>query len=261
MLLSYFDESGDQGRERGSATYTLGGVLLDAERWPEVFERVLDFRRSLRDRYGLLLRHEVKATYLIRGGGDLKDLGLSPDQRREIWEAHFRLLSTLATDVRVFGVVIAKERLRVWRNPRDLAWEFALQRLRSVTEGEDQTVMILHDEGDDLAIRQMIRKARRLSTPGSAFGSGYLGNMPLKRIVDDGIARNSSSSYLVQMADLVAYAAFRTVIPAGASGPARVCNWTTWELLDDARWADANRVARGDLARHDAVGVVVWPKQ
>lgn len=259
VLMAYFDESGDSGQERGSATYTLGGLLISAHEWPDAFDGVLRFRRRIRRDYGVLLNHEIKATSLIRGGGDLKDLRLAPGQRRAIWEEHLQLLHDLAC-VRAYAVVIHKERITRWRNPRDVAWEFALQRLQQVTAAEDEVVMILHDEGDDPAIRKLVRKARRLNVPGSAFGLGKLGNRPIRQILDDAVPRHSGQSFFIQMADLIAYTGYRTVIPP-SKGPGQVCPSDMWGRLGNARWADANGLARTSMGRTgDEPGVVVWPK-
>lgn len=258
VLFAYFDESGDSGQHKGSATYTLGGLLISADAWPDAFDKVLTFRRSLRKDYGILLSHEIKAHSLIRGGGDLKNLGLSPAQRKDVWVKHLELLHELDC-VRAYAVVIQKERMQVWRDPRDVAWAFALQRLQQVTDAEKETVLIVHDEGDNAGVRGLVRKARRLNVPGSAFGVGNLGNRPIRRILDDAVPRNSKESFFVQMADLIAYSAFRTVIRPG-SGAGLVCPQNMWSNLRDARWGDANRLARGAMGRSDQAGVVVWPK-
>jgi hypothetical protein len=43
MHFAYVDESGDTG-EGGSRTYSLGRVLIDANDWPNRFDRLMDFR-------------------------------------------------------------------------------------------------------------------------------------------------------------------------------------------------------------------------
>ena len=258
VILAYFDESGDSGQKGGSATYTLGGVLIDADQWADSFDKAVALRRELRDEYGLLLRHEVKANSLIRGSGDLTKLNLTPDQRHDIWVRHLRLLEDVGA--RVYAVVIRKEAIHTWRNPQETAWEYALQRLERVTTQEKDTCMVIHDEGDNLGVRSIFRRARRVNRPGSAFGDTHLPNMPSRRILDDPVPRNSTGSYFIQMADLVAYAGYRTVVPPSA-GPGRVCPGAIWDELGDARWSNANQVARGARARPDRPGVVVWPKQ
>lgn len=71
LTLAYADESGSAGAA-GSTTFTLGCVLVEAARWPNVFDDVLDYRRFLPDRFGLPVRAEIKANYLLRTGGPFR---------------------------------------------------------------------------------------------------------------------------------------------------------------------------------------------
>ncbi|MER7073232.1 DUF3800 domain-containing protein [Terrabacter sp. NPDC000476] len=255
MLLAYIDESGDSGQTNGSNTYTLGCVLVRDTAWPDVFDNFLQFRRFVRARFGILLRDEIKANYLLRGGGDLKRFGFGEGIRHDIYRMHMRLAPKLG--LQVFAVVIDKTKIQVWRNPRDIAWGFLLQRLERMSTKSGEPIMVIHDEGDSHAIRGLARKARRANTPGSAFGVGHL-SLPARLILDDPVPRNSSQSFFIQLADLSAYAAFRTVFPPNPKR-ATVCPPTMWGELGDARFADANKLATGVLARTAEPGVVVWP--
>lgn len=233
VLLAYVDESGDTGDVAGggTVTYSLGCVLIDADDWPTAFDEVLDFRRRIRASYGVPMRAELKANYLLRSGGSIRSLALAPNERHLIYRAHLRVLKDLPA--RAFGVVVDKR--TTTRTPAgvfDLAWETLLQRLSLTSAKEDVTFMIVHDEGENDAVRRWVRQARRYLTAGSAFGTGSL-SVTAKRLVDDPVPRNSAQSYMIQLADLVAYAAFRAVVPPGA-GIARVCPSTMWREIGPA---------------------------
>jgi hypothetical protein len=62
--FAYVDESGDKG-VAGSKSYTLGCLLVDAARWTEVFDQVLLYRRFLKKQFGIPVRSEIKANYLV----------------------------------------------------------------------------------------------------------------------------------------------------------------------------------------------------
>jgi hypothetical protein len=253
VLMAYVDESGDSGYS-GSRTYTLGCVLVDDHRWPECFDAFISFRRFVAQRFRVRVRAEIKANHLIGGRGALA--GLGENQRHAIYRQHMRLAEKLG--LRVFAVVIDKEKiLQRNRNPRDIAWEFLLQRLERASTSEDQAVLLSHDEGDALAIRKLARKARRAGQAGSRFGTGTL-RAPFRLLVDDPVSKDSSQSYFIQLADLTAYAAFRSVQPPSPKR-ATVCPQTMWNELGKARHRQANELARstGDRA---APGVVVWPR-
>ena len=113
-----------------------------------------------------------------------------------------------------------------------LAWETLLQRLERTSTAEKATFMVMHDEGEDDAIRKWVRRARRHLTAGSAYGIGSFHN-PAGLLVDDPVPRRSHQSYFIQMADLVAYAGFRAVIPPGGA-ITTVCPQAMWDEIGAA---------------------------
>jgi hypothetical protein len=233
MLLAYVDESGNTGAVAagGSLTYSLGCVLVDVDLWPTAFDELLMFRRRVRSTFSVPMRAEIKANYLLRNGGDLRRIGLGPGARYLIFRAHLQMLQYLPA--RGFAVVVDK---RATVKPPagyfDLAWEGLLQRLERTSTKEKATFAVIHDEGENDMIRKWVRRARRHLTAGSAFGSGSLRHAA-GLLVDDPIARRSQHSYFIQLADLVAYAAFRGVVTPGAS-VARVCPQDMWDEIGPA---------------------------
>ena len=251
MHFAYVDESGDAG-PAGSQTYSLGVVMVEASQWPATFDELIDFRRHLRDRFGIPVRAELKANYLLRNGGPLRPLALSESARRAVYRSHMRLQPKLG--LRAFAVVIRKASLRERRSgidPRDVAWEYLLQRLERFTTKGGTEVLLVHDEGDAARVRTLARKARRAGSAGSAFGTGALGR-PATRVLDDPVPRDSTQSYFLQLADMNAYAAFRRVVPP----PERRMNIVPqemWGELGDARFRPVSQLAGGPP------GIVVYP--
>lgn len=85
-----------------------------------------------------------------------------------------------------------------------------------------------------------MRRSRRYLTAGSAYGQGSFHN-PARLLIDDPIPRRSQHSYLVQLADLVAYAAFRAVVVPGPA-IARVCPSTMWDEIGAATHTAVSRL-------------------
>lgn len=241
MLLAYVDESGNTGdpARGGTQTFTLGCVIVDADDWPGALDDIVAFRRRLRDRYGLKVRAEVKANYLIRGSGSLRDLGLSPNERRLIYRAHLRMLAGIGA--RAFAVVIDKR--AQYSSPEqvfDAAWSCLFQRLRMTSKHEDAAFLLIHDEGENDAVRKWSRRARRRLTSGSAINPGQTLVSQFDRLIDDPVPRNSQDAFLIQLADLVAYAGFRDVL-APSKSVASVCPGPMWKELGDATHSVVNR--------------------
>lgn len=131
-----------------------------------------------------------------------------------------------------------------------MAWVGLLQRLERTTSKENTGVLIVHDDGENAAVRRIVRKARRHLVAGSAFGTGTLMN-PLRRLIEDPVPRNSQESYFVQLADLVAYAGWRSHIPP-SKGVAQVTGTDLWSQVGSATHSPVNA-----LARRGAPGVVL----
>lgn len=244
MLLAYVDESGNTGDvdQGGSLTYTLGCVLLDSGQWPESFEEMVRFRRRVREKFGVPMRAELKANYLLRNSGSIRTLNLGPGARKVIYRAHMRSLSDMKA--KAFGIVIDKRKDKVLPEAVfELAWTTLLQRLERASFYGKRPFMVIHDEGEDLLIRKLVRKARRFLSAGSMYGNGSLFNAA-KKLIDDPVPRKSEHSYFIQMADLVAYAAFRRIVPPGSS-IAAVCPESTWNEIGTAIRTETNRLRGG----------------
>lgn len=253
MYIAYVDESGDDG-DSGSHTYTLGCVMVDTAGWADTFDQMIGFRRWIRDSFGLPVRAEIKANYLLRNGGPLRRRPLSERARFSLYRSCMRIQAKL--DLDAFAVVIDKAKARRKfsgaRAGSDIAWEYLLQRLERRASKERTEILLVHDEGDPLNVRKRARKARRAGSAGSAFGTGLL-NRPFRRLLDDPIPRHSDQSYFLQLADLNAYAAFRRLHPPPAR-PVQVVPQGMWDELGSARFRPVRSLVRGGPA-----GIVPGP--
>jgi hypothetical protein len=250
VFFTYIDESGDAGL-RESRSYALGAVMVEAAAWPAVFDQVIDFRRFLKNRFGIPIRAELKANYLLQNRGALRSLRLGEQARYSVYRAHLRLQPKLG--LRAFAMVIDKSNLDARRpgtDPRDVAWEYLIQRPERYTEKNVTETLIIHDEGEALRVRGLARKARRAGTAGTAFGTGYL-NRPARRLLDDPVPRDSRQSYFLQMADMNAYAAFRRIYPP----PHRAV-----PIVPQGMWDELGTARLSEVSSSGPVGIVHYPR-
>jgi hypothetical protein len=252
VYLAYIDESGSTGdvAKGGSKSYTLGCVLIRAAQWHATLDALIGYRRYVKNQFGLLARAEIKANYLLQNGGAFRDLALSERARHSIYRGMLRLCPKI--DIKAFAIVIRKD-LLVASDPHDRAWTFLLQRLERLTTKDGTQVVVFHDEGDEQRVRALARKARRAGMAGSAFGPGWR-NVPFRGLVDDPVSRRSHESLFLQLADLVAYAAFRRVYPPPAR-TVQIAPEVMWDELGGARMAEVNQRSGGP-----SPGIVAWPK-
>jgi len=232
--------------------FSLGCVLLKADDWSAAFEGALALRRRLRDAYGLPIRTEIKAQYLIRGNGPLRPLAFAPSVRRLIFRAHLDALGSIPS-AKAFAVAVDKRNKSVAKCAEcfDLAWEGLLQRLERTSTKEGQPFMVIHDEGENAAVQRWVRRSRRRLTAGSAFAPGSAGDHPAVWLVDDPVPRRSQESYFIQYADLIAYAAFRYVIPP-SQPVAAICPQDSWLAI-----GAATHTAVSKLQPRSAPGIVL----
>jgi hypothetical protein len=229
--------------------------MVDAASWTASFDALIAFRRFVRQAYGIPVRAELKANYLLRNGGTLRDHPLPARARFRLYRAHMRIQSKLG--LTTFAVVIDKQKATkkfgAARASSDIAWEYLLQRLERRTTKEKTEILVVHDEGDSMAIRKRVRKARRAGTAGSAFGTGML-SVPFARLLDDPVPRDSRQSYFLQLADLNAYAAFRRLHPPPARHKVQIVPQQMWDELGTARFKPVRSLAGGA-----AVAIVPGP--
>lgn len=252
MYLAYVDESGSTGsiESGGSKSFVLGCVLVRDSQWAAAFDSVIGHRRFLKSRFGVPVREEIKANHLLQNAAAFRPLALSERARYSIYRGHLRLIGKLG--LQAFAIVIRKEHLRSG-DPHDFAWTYLLQRLERLTTKQDSQVLVVHDEGNEDRVRALARRARRAGMAGSAFGAGFL-RVPFKGLIDDPVPRHSHESYFLQLADLVAYAAFRRVYAPPARA-VQIAPESMWDELGSARMAEVSRRSGGP-----SPGIVSWPK-
>ena len=241
MLIAYVDESGDTGSvsTKSSASYTIGCVLVNAADWSKSFDDLVAFRQRLKKKYEIPVRSEIKSNYLIRSSGSLSKLGLQPNDRKIIFRAHLNQMAATNT-YGAFGVVVRKTGHASKKEVFEEAWVTLLQRLeRTSHHSGDQPVLLIHDNGENEAIRRLTRWSRRRLTAGSMSGGNSL-FVPFQNLIDDPVSRSSDQSYFLQLADLVAYAAYRNLYKPGPA-VANVVDSKMWNNLGSAIFTQANQ--------------------
>ena len=248
MYFAYFDESGDTGYEKSpTRTFTLSCILVQDKDWLSALDQSLAFRRFLKEKFHIGVRAELKATSLIHNKADIKAAGLSFPARMNAYKAALRFQRKVKLFT-IFSILVDKEKIKARSKiePRDIAWEFAIQRLERFGTAAKDNIHVIPDDGHSDFIKKRIRLMRRFSPVPSAFGAGSLVRKA-ENIIEDPSPRNSRESYFIQFCDLNAYASFRKVFPGPQFGE------DFWEELGDARLRDVNKLRPGPP------GIVVWP--
>lgn len=210
MYLMYIDESGDVGTRNSPTNYfVLSAIVIHETNWLNFLNDLIEFRRNLKKRYGLLLKEEIHASEFINGRPKFRN-SISPSNRRSILNNCLNWLNS-HNEISVITVCCNKQNHKE-TDIFEYTWEKLIQRLENTLLHENfpggfnlkETGIVVCDNTDGKKLRKLIRKMRRYNTIPSKFSSTPL-NKPLNYLIKDPIFRDSAESYLHQMVDVLVY--------------------------------------------------------
>lgn len=210
MYLLYVDESGDAGLNRSPSRYfVLSGFVVHELRWHETLESVINFRKHLRDTYGLKLREELHASRFVHKPGDLARIPKSMRLKilREVLDFEAGL-----PDVSVINVLVDKDGKAPPFDVFDVAWVTLIQRFHNTIshknfpgpQNPDDKGLLVVDQTEEKKLRGISRRMRRYNPVPSMFGPDAK-PIPITTLVEDAVHRNSLHSYFIQLSDVNAY--------------------------------------------------------
>ncbi len=203
MWFAYIDESKDN-----NGFYIYSAIVTNGERWVTTFEKVKEFRRTLRAEHGVYIAHELHAWKFAAGKGQIADHPIFKPERAEI----FRKVMKFIADSRCFTVVSS------CNANEQFAFERLMNRINRTAEAKEQNYLLFFDQGAEVEITKRIRRMRVHNPIPSRYGtwidSGQAAqSIPLTRCMEDPIFKDSKASYFIQLADFCAYALLRMERP------------------------------------------------
>ncbi|MCZ7539999.1 MAG: DUF3800 domain-containing protein [Anaerolineae bacterium] len=208
----YVDESGDVGLVNSpSRYYVLTGLVIHELRWHDILDRLIIFRRLMRDKYRFYLRDEIHAAAMITRPGELSRI--KRYDRLAILREYADELAGIA-DINVINIVVDKEDKGAGFDVFERAWTALIQRFENTIlrrnfrgpQNSDERGIVMTDNTDGQKLQRLLRKMRHYNpVPNQTrFGSGYR-NLRLQAIIEDPWLKDSSHSYFIQSVDLCAY--------------------------------------------------------
>jgi hypothetical protein len=203
MWFAYIDESKDN-----NGFFIYSAVVTNGERWAATFERVKEFRRTLRAQHGIYMSHELHAWKFAAGKGQIANHPIKKPERAEI----FRKVMKFISESKCFTVVSS------CNANEQYAFERLLNRINRTAEYKDQNYILFFDQGAEAEITKRIRRMRIHNPIPSRFGTwrdsgAATRSIPLSRCLEDPIFKDSKTSYFIQLADFCAYALLRMERP------------------------------------------------
>lgn len=233
VRLFYVDESYDQ------TTFRLSAIGIRHADWRECFQRVRQHRAVLKQDHGIYLRKEIHAQEFVSGRGHVSTDLVTKHERSRIFEGLLGLVASLP-NVMVVNICLETAGRT---NPQLDAWDRLLNRIeRTLLELERRELplrkelltkvpeqvpdttrnalamrlnaykaraLIFADQGRENEITKALRKMHAFNPIPSQFGEwpGSLKtkNIPVERVIEDPVFKESHQSYFIQLADCVAF--------------------------------------------------------
>ncbi len=250
MRLYYIDES------EGPRYYVRTALGVDAERWNDLFSRVRDWRREVRNCYGIPTDRELHACDLLAGRGKLARQGnadrrLSPKHGAEVFLSGLRVVEDAARSiggVEVVNVCLHKPDVKGYER---VSLDRLLNRINSSVASANRHAFLIFDEGREEMVSRLYRRLRSRNPVPSRYEAWEDGertkDIPIERVIGGPAFRSSHSDHLLQLTDLIAHA----LLKQGEEPSPRV-----ERLGIDEAFGALDRALNRRASRRDPQGVV-----
>ena len=201
MHFIYIDDSKDWERACFSA------LIVPAVLWSDCLDWLVGLRRQLKATDGIHIRKEIHATDWIGGKGRIGINFVDKQRRARLFDAILSSFTMMPGAQLINASVPLAEENR--------AFERLLNRINVNMRKAGSTAVIFCDQGK--SYDALLRKMRRHNFIASRFGAWGAGesakNIPLDRVLEDIVYRDSKRSLFIQMADCCGYALLRREHP------------------------------------------------
>jgi hypothetical protein len=201
MFLVYIDDSGDEH------TRCFSALIIHESVWKLTQFAIKDYRRRLKVSDGIFVTKELHATEFIAGRGRIGSAVVTKGRRSEIFRETLSMIASLPK-IKMINAFTTRANERV-------VFERMINRINRAMAEWKSNAIIFHDEGKDYT--HLIRRMGIYNPIQSKYGNWPNGNpirnMPIDRIIEDIVYRDSKQSPFIQLADFCAYALFRSEVP------------------------------------------------
>lgn len=213
--MMYVDESGDPGNNTAQTDFfCLSGIVVHESEWHQFIERLVLFRRVMRDVYGLPLRSEIHSAEFLRKN----EFNIKKHQRLAVLRNYLDELAKLQS-ISITNIVVDKRNKAEDFDIFSSAWRTLFQRFENtLTHGnfpggyKRSFGVVYTDATSGRKLQNLMRKMSAYNPIPNRWGGGYR-NMPIHRIIEDPSERDSKASLPIQTCDVVAYFLLQKLSP------------------------------------------------
>ncbi len=206
MHLVYIDDSKDE------KNIVFSALCIPADQWAASLDHLIGMRRAMRKADGIYTSVELHATDWLGGRGNVADFTVPKGARQRLFDYVLSAVAMMPGVQLIHGMGPKRDEMRLF--------ERLLNRVQTNMQRSGSRAVVISDQGKDYD--PLLRRLRRHNPIPSAFGDwgdgvGTRRNLPLDRLLEDIVYRDSKRSYFIQAADFCAYALLRFEAPTSRS--------------------------------------------
>lgn len=199
MILSYIDESGDDGFPKySSPLFVLTTCYFDESFFIQNYKLVRQFRKDLKTKYNLPTGVELHMRELIQNKKPYTGIGLTKEYRKNIIDDIFDFISSPELKVRFINVVVDKTEIRNNNYPvLENTLKYLIRRIENDSvKSTKRRFICISDDGRVEIMNKTARKIRKIDYINST-------NKPIELMIEDIFEKKSTESYFIQFCDCV----------------------------------------------------------
>ena len=221
----YVDESYDE------KSYAYSAIFVDAFKWNSIFNSILKWRKEWFANHQIPLDDELHATDFVGGRGS-HPTNRNKDYRAGLFYEAIGHIETM--DVKIMNAITSEKKRHL------KLFEYMLNRIENTLKHKFAWGAMICDEGNENKLTGLVRRMKKNNTIPSQYwqqGASDI-NIPLDRIIEDPLFKQSKSSYFIQLADFLAFSLLRSEKPLH-SQPQKIRE--AFNLLDKTLIREATR--------------------
>jgi len=205
MHFVYIDDSNDDNAQ-SRRLCSFASLIIPDVQWLESFMMVKDFRRWLKNKYGLYINKELHACEFVAGRGHISNQTITKYERSVIFVETLKLTSRLPNA----KILVAAGK----KSNQYLLFERLLNRINKNMESNSSKAVLFCDEGNNRVYTQLRRRMGIFNQIPSRYGvwrdtGSSTKNIPIRNILEDPVFKDSKQSYFIQLVDFASYALLR----------------------------------------------------
>lgn len=232
------------------------------QNWQDLYRNISNFRNELNLKFGLPKKIEIHTKEFVLNKNPYKKLRLDDITRVTIINEYCTFLSRL--DIQVINVAINKVIIKKGDyDVLDTSFRYLIQRIENTLHhlNTDSKFLLITDPGRIGKMRATSRRMQRVNYIPVRGLQGTSYRREISRLIEDPLPKDSSQSYFIQIADLLAFIAYHYVRYKFSIGnfPNRIP-----KMIDDQKIINWLKILSPILnlqaSSSDPFGVVCYPR-